>query len=100
VINTSSALGEVAIARQSAYVASKHGVIGLTKAAALEYSARGARVKAILPGLIQTPMVDAIEREQPGFIEVLTAATPSVASGVRRISLIRWCGSPRMPPRS
>ncbi|UMP03416.1 SDR family NAD(P)-dependent oxidoreductase [Amycolatopsis sp. EV170708-02-1] len=76
IINTSSGLGVVAFAGQSAYVASKHGVIGLTKTAALEYSSRGIRVNALLPGVVRTPMVEAIERDVPGFLEMATAKHP------------------------
>ncbi|MGY6653570.1 SDR family NAD(P)-dependent oxidoreductase [Amycolatopsis sp. TRM77291] len=76
IINTSSGLGVVAFEGQSAYVASKHGVIGLTKTAALEYSSRGIRVNALLPGVVRTPMVEAIEQEVPGFLEMATAKHP------------------------
>ena len=57
VVNTASAAGLVGSRRLSAYVASKHAVVGLTKAAALEYARDGIRVNAVCPGIIDTPMV-------------------------------------------
>lgn len=66
IINTASSLGQVAIANASEYVAAKHGVIGLTRAAAADYGAHGIRVNAILPGIIQTPVIDALS-QNPDF---------------------------------
>lgn len=57
IVNNSSALGHVAIPGQAAYVASKHAILGLTKAAALDYAGRGVRVCAICPGFVETAMV-------------------------------------------
>lgn len=58
IINTSSVAGLIADPGMSPYVAAKHGVIGLTKAAALDYATRGIRVNAIAPGLVRTGMID------------------------------------------
>lgn len=60
IVNVSSVAGLVGFPRHPAYAASKHGVIGLTKTAALEYGKRGVRVNALCPGFTLTPMVQAM----------------------------------------
>ncbi|MCM6762046.1 SDR family oxidoreductase [Rathayibacter sp. ZW T2_19] len=59
VVNMASVLGSVGIAEDAAYVASKHALVGLTKVAALEYTAQGVRTNAVGPGFIDTPLVRA-----------------------------------------
>lgn len=59
IVNTASVAGIVADPQMSAYVAAKHGVVGLTKAVAIEYAQQGIRVNAIGPGFVATPMTQA-----------------------------------------
>ena len=83
IVNTSSGLGLVAVANQSAYIAAKHGVLGLTKAAALEYVKEGIRVNAVCPGIIRTPMA------QRGI-----AGNPAVEEALAKIQPIGRLGEP------
>jgi NAD(P)-dependent dehydrogenase (short-subunit alcohol dehydrogenase family) len=75
IVNTSSVAGVVGFPELSPYVASKHGVIGLTKTTAVEYSGEGVRVNAICPGVIDTPMVQRSADTGDG-IDMAIAATP------------------------
>ncbi len=61
IVNMASILGQVGFAGTPAYVAAKHGVVGLTQNAAIEYAAKGIRVNCIGPGFISTPLIAAIE---------------------------------------
>ncbi|RZJ24867.1 MAG: SDR family oxidoreductase [Haliea sp.] len=63
IINMASILGAVGFAGAPAYTAAKHGVLGLTEAAALEYSAQGVRINAVGPGFIHTPMISSLEQD-------------------------------------
>jgi NAD(P)-dependent dehydrogenase (short-subunit alcohol dehydrogenase family) len=58
IVNVSSILGQVGFANASAYVAAKHGVLGLTKTAAAEYAPQGVRINAVCPAFIETPMLE------------------------------------------
>ncbi|MGD8318850.1 MAG: SDR family oxidoreductase [Gemmatimonadota bacterium] len=74
IVNMASILGAVGFATASAYVAAKHGLLGLTKVAALEYAQQGIRVNSVGPAFIRTPMVtDALDDEMQEQIAALHA---------------------------
>lgn len=68
IINMASILGSVGFATSAAYVAAKHGVVGLTRTAAIEYSSQGIRVNAVGPGFIATPLLDILPDEAQQMI--------------------------------
>jgi len=76
IVNTSSGAGLVGFAALPAYVASKHGVIGLTKSAALELVRQGVRVNAICPGTTRTPMIEGYIGGDANVERMMTAASP------------------------
>ncbi|MFK4149095.1 glucose 1-dehydrogenase [Streptomyces sp. NPDC004065] len=76
IVNTSSTAGLVATPVAAPYVASKHAVLGLTKAAAVEYAAQGIRINAIAPGSTHSEMIDTWLQQDPGARELLLDAAP------------------------
>jgi NAD(P)-dependent dehydrogenase (short-subunit alcohol dehydrogenase family) len=76
IVNTSSVGGLRGAAGLSAYSATKHAVIGLTRSAAQEYGGKGIRVNVIAPGTTDTPMIAAWKRREPDITQRLNAATP------------------------
>jgi len=77
IVNTASVVGLAAVRHQPAYVASKHGVIGLTKAAALEYAEAGIRVNAVCPAAVHTPSLDGFFKANPYLEKALIESNPS-----------------------
>lgn len=76
IVNVSSVAGLVGFHGIPAYVASKHGILGLTKTAALEYVTRSIRVNAVCPGVIRTPMIDRFTKGDPQAEAQLVATVP------------------------
>jgi NAD(P)-dependent dehydrogenase (short-subunit alcohol dehydrogenase family) len=81
IVNTASDAGLIGVKRTGAYVASKHGVVGLTKTAALEYAKAGIRVNAVCPGPIDTPMLQKGATRVPQIIEKMVEAQPNKRLG-------------------
>jgi NAD(P)-dependent dehydrogenase (short-subunit alcohol dehydrogenase family) len=76
IVNTSSGAGLVGFAGLPAYVASKHGVIGLTRAAALEYVKAGVRINAVCPGSTRTPMLEGFMGGDPAIEKAMANSAP------------------------
>lgn len=76
IVNTASIMGLIAAPGSVAYMAAKHGVVGLTKAAGLEYAEAGIRVNAVCPGYIDTPMLRPLFAETAGLKEHVVSRHP------------------------
>jgi NAD(P)-dependent dehydrogenase (short-subunit alcohol dehydrogenase family) len=96
IVNVASILSQVGFANAPAYTAAKHGVLGLTRAAALEYSARGLRINAVGPAFIHTPMIAPIEGDA-ATCDAVTAMHPIGRLGRPEevAELVAWLGSER-----
>lgn len=96
IVNMASILGAVGFANAPAYTAAKHGVIGLTKAAALEYGAQGVRVNAVGPAFIHTPMIARLEEDEATQRQ-LVALHPIGRLGQPEevAELVLWLSSPQ-----
>jgi NAD(P)-dependent dehydrogenase (short-subunit alcohol dehydrogenase family) len=95
IVNVASTLAVRGSAFASAYSASKHGVLGLTRTAAIEYASAGIRVNAVCPGAIDTPMMDETFERFPGFRESLIGFVPMGRLGrpAEVASAIAWLSS-------
>lgn len=96
IVNMSSVAGLVGFAGLPAYVASKHGVLGLTKTAALEYAGKRIRVNAVCPGVIHTEMIDRITGKDPAQEGAFTALEPLGRMGTAEevAEAVMWLCSP------
>ncbi len=89
IVNTSSAAGLVGMQGLAPYTASKHGVAGLTKSAALDYAKSNVRVNAVCPGFIDTPMVREIE-DPEGFPTNVMPAIPRMGKPEDVANAVVW----------
>jgi NAD(P)-dependent dehydrogenase (short-subunit alcohol dehydrogenase family) len=71
IVNMASVLGQVVFPQAVAYNSAKHGVLGLTKSAAVEYSAQGVRVNAVGPGFIETPMLAELKEDAEVYQQIV-----------------------------
>ena len=96
IVNNSSIGGLIGIPGRAIYHATKHGVIGLTKSAALEYAARGIRINAICPGAVETPMVAAMVAKEPETMKDILKEQPIGRLGKPEeiASTVLWLCSP------
>jgi NAD(P)-dependent dehydrogenase (short-subunit alcohol dehydrogenase family) len=92
IINNASTSGLGGTPRLTIYSASKHGVIGLTKGAALEYISENIRINAVCPGIIRTPMHDERLQTTPGLEEIMLSMIPMRRLGKPEdvASLVMW----------
>jgi NAD(P)-dependent dehydrogenase (short-subunit alcohol dehydrogenase family) len=95
IVNVASILGAVGFANAPAYAAAKHGVVGLTQTAALEYGAQGVRINVVGPAFIHTPMIAALEQDAAS-LQQLIAQHPIGRLGTPEevAQLVLWLSSP------
>lgn len=81
IINTASVAGKIAMANSAPYITSKHAVVGLTKAYAIDYASAGIRINMVAPGVIATPMVSEVDKDK---VDAILAAHPIGRIGLPR----------------
>lgn len=96
IVNCSSIGGLIGLPGRATYHATKHGVIGLTKSAAMEYAARGIRINAVCPGTIKTPMVEKMLANEPESMKEILKEQPIGRLGRPEeiASAVLWLCSP------
>src|SRR5712671_540287 len=96
IVNCSSIGGLIGLPGRAAYHATKHGVIGLTKSAALEYASRGIRINAVCPGTIDTPMVSEMLAKEPDAMQEILRNQPigRLGRADEIASAVLWLCSP------
>lgn len=97
IVNTSSQGGITAFPGQAAYISCKHGVIGMTRTAAMDYAAKGIRINAVCPGAILTPMAEELIRRNPDLEKELIRDIPAGRLGKPEeiADAVLWLCSPQ-----
>lgn len=96
IVNIASVLGAVAFAQSPAYTAAKHGVVGLTQVAALDYAAHGIRINAVGPGFIRTAMIQALEHDNAANAMLVSAHPIGRLGRPEEVAeLVAWLSSER-----
>lgn len=96
IVNVASILGQVGFGGAPAYTAAKHGVLGLTKATALDYAASGVRVNAVAPAFIHTPMISGLESDEPVRNQLISQHPVGRLGTPEEVAeLVLWLASPR-----
>ena len=95
IVNTASALGQVGMPSAIAYAASKHAVVGMTRAAALEFAPAGIRINAVCPGTIRTPMVaDSLNIAEVEKFMIAQHPIGRLGTAEEIASAVLWLASP------
>lgn len=96
IVNCSSLGGLIGLPGRAAYHATKHGVLGLTKSAGVEYAARGIRINAVCPGVFDTPMLARLKETKPEQMEEIVRAQPIARLGQPEelAAAVLWLCSP------
>ena len=90
IVNTASVAGLIGSRGLAAYVASKHGVVGITKTAALEYAQQGIRVNCVCPGVIQTPMTERVLRDPARQAQITARPSGRVGTPEEVAEAVVW----------